>query len=106
MPSTILINAATGAASPEFTVSPEQQRFTVRASGLAGAETITLQVQVGGEFRNENEDDVSFTAGNFTDETLDQETVNQLETGTDYYITIIESDGDPYWVVEKQLKVE
>ena len=61
MPSTILINAATGAASPEFTVSPEQQRFTVRASGLAGAETITLQVQVGGEFRNENEDDVAIT---------------------------------------------
>ncbi len=61
MPSTILINAATGAASPEFTVSPEQQRFTVRASGLAGAETITLQAQVGGAFRNENEDDVAIT---------------------------------------------
>lgn len=61
MPSTILINAATGAVSPEFTVSPEQERFTIRSSGLAGAETITLQALVGASFRNENQDDVAIT---------------------------------------------
>lgn len=61
MPSTILINAATGAVSPEFTVSPEQERFTIRASGLAASETIALQALVGSSFRAENEDDAPIT---------------------------------------------
>lgn len=54
---------------------------------------------------------VSFTSGNFTDESLVESelatgSINALEAETTYYMSIVESDDNPYWVIPFQITVE
>lgn len=54
---------------------------------------------------------VQFSSGNFTDGSLIESelsdgSINALLSNVYYWISIADSDGDPYWVVKKQITLE